>query len=153
MNEQDQEIVATCEAAVTHLTVDGGWVQGTYLGYGEVITWSEDKRSYTVDYTKVEACLGGALVLAGLASKVIVNDDVRWFNGDGGTVANCPAVPAVAAVIREKHPGVAASKTSSETEDESLIYAFNDAHDRVVDDVIDVLNETIKRHSSEVIEP
>lgn len=148
MNETDAEIVATCEAAVTHLT-EVGWHQGQYIDWGnEVTTWNADKSSYTVDYSGAEACLGGAIVLASTA-KVFVDSEIEW-----GAIKTCPAIPAVAAVIREKHVvEMIHHPNSPETYDEATVYAFNDDEATKVDDVIDVLNETIKRHTSEVIVP
>lgn len=155
--DKSAEIVATCEAAVSHLT-EAGWYQGSYTGDGYVTTWSADKRSFVVDYTAAEACLGGALALASVG-RTFVDSDIEWSEA----IHACPAIPAVAAVIREKYPDMDVRWTApeqdacpcctdyNETYDEATVYHFNDKVAETDDDVIDVLNETIKRHTSEVI--
>ena len=72
MDDKSAEIVATCEAAVTWLTdEDRGWQQNGYVDEDH----DEDNlaRDQVVDYSDASACLGGALVLAGVSDLVREN--------------------------------------------------------------------------------
>lgn len=125
-NDKDQEIVATCEAAVTRLT-DKGRITGKYA--------DDDGR----------ACLAGAIALSQVGRD-------RWIAIDEVVDAlECPAIVAVATTIVERQnddPWFADPRRAAGT-----IVSFNDAPGRTDADVIDVLTETIKRHTSEVIDP
>jgi hypothetical protein len=131
--ETDAEIVATCEAAATYLAKHG-------LARG----------AYAI-HTKA-ACTAGALVIAHSG-----NVTAAWNSSAiERTLAACPAIPAVIETIRALHParlaGTSVSETDSET-DPVWIYKFNDHPDTTQDDVIEVLRETIKRHTPDEYRP
>lgn len=121
--EIDAEIVATCEAAATYLG-EHGLARSSY---------------FTI---KGQACAAGALLLGHYAGKT-----EHLF--DHGSIVrglrDCPAIPAVADVIRERYPS--RLRVAATGEDERVIYAFNDNLHTTQDEVIEVLRETIRRHT------
>lgn len=132
--EIDAEIVATCEAAATYLGEHG-------LTKAEFVNYSN------------QACLSGALAIAdvGLAAMR------RYPNALRDSLDRCPAIPAVIATIRELHPARVAAlevvaRLGNPTATPSTpvwIYKFNDHPDTTQDDVVEVLRETIKRHTAD----
>lgn len=124
--ETDAEIVATCEAAATYLS-EHGLARGSYLNAAQ------------------QACTTGALIISH-SGKGIFHSSVALERALGA----CPAVPAVAQVVRERHPSRLAAAGAwgrPVSSDAGAIYAFNDHRDTTWDDVIEVLRETIKRHT------
>lgn len=123
--EIDAEIVATCEAAVTRLSEHG-------LGRGSFIN------------TVGQPCTAGALLLSW--GPLDSHDSImRALQG-------CSAIPAVAAEVCERFPSrVGTRAVEMLAHDRAIaggvIYGFNDHPATTKDDVIYVLQETIKRHT------
>lgn len=126
--ETSAEIVATCEAALTYLT-EQGWTKDVYL--------DKDGES---------ACLAGAVVIAAVGKRSLVDQDVRF---SGALV--CPAVRAVAATIAEVFGGRVHCDLGPRYT-AATVYAFNDHSETTREDVIDVVQKTIKRHTDERVE-
>ncbi len=124
--EIDAEIVATCEAAVTLLT-ENGWTRNAYMN------------------DSGQACAAGAVLIAHWRRHGRDrNGHIAIRNG----LRDCPAIPAVAEVIRERHlDRIPLPVLGDVLVDQSTIYAFNDHPATTQDEVIEVLQETIKRHT------
>ena len=129
----DVEIIETCELAITHLT-EVGWTRKQYLcGYNDGILRPR----------KFKACAVGALVIVGLPADQDLYID--WMR----EIKACPALPAVTKVIIERHPELL--PRARETPDTTIV-RFNDEVAKDVDDVIEILQETIKRHQDAISE-
>ena len=136
MDQRDEEIVRTCEAAVTRLT-EQGWEQDRFVA-GDY--WSgTDSGGREFHYSGASACLGGALVLAQFDKPKPVNIY--------SLMQACAAVAAVADTIRELPIERRRFVRVRERSDRDVVFSFNDRRGRTRQDVIDVLNDTIKRHN------
>jgi len=129
----DGEIIETCELAITHLT-EVGWTRKQYLcGYNDGLMRPR----------KFKACAVGALVIVGLPADQDIYID--WMQ----EIKACPAIAAVTKVILERHPDL--HRKHESTPDQTLV-RFNDEVAKDVEDVIEILQETIKRHQDAISE-
>jgi len=131
----DVEIIETCELAITHLT-EVGWTRKKYV--------SCDRFSNGMKVRDFSACAVGALVIVRLSERH--GFSIEWPE----EIKACPAITAVATVIIERHPALAPKKW--EACPDQAIVRFNDGVAKDVNDVIEILQETIKRHQDAISE-
>jgi hypothetical protein len=124
MDDESAEIVATCEAAMSYLGEHGRAVKD-YL----------DRRG--------RACLAGALAIARIGE----TESLR--GPDLLSALNCPAIPAVAEVICDRYWGLPRTSRPSR----ATLFAVEDRPETTDEDVIEVLRETIKRHTPDAYRP